>query len=46
MFAQFARRARSEPGWNYHELDASHNPHITMPEVLAQVLEEIAARSS
>jgi pimeloyl-ACP methyl ester carboxylesterase len=44
MFAQFAKRAQSEPGWNYRELDASHNPHITMPEVLAQVFDEIAMR--
>ena len=44
MFAQFAKRAQSEPGWNYRELDASHNPHITMPDVLAQVFDEIAMR--
>jgi pimeloyl-ACP methyl ester carboxylesterase len=44
MFRQFADRARAEPGWAYHELDASHNPHITMPETLAALLDEIAAR--
>jgi hypothetical protein len=44
MFAQFAKRAQSEAGWSYRELDASHNPHITMPEVLTQVFDEIAIR--
>jgi hypothetical protein len=38
------RRAQFEPGRNYRELDARHNPHITMPEVLAQVFEEITVR--
>jgi pimeloyl-ACP methyl ester carboxylesterase len=38
-FRQFAERARSEPGWRYDELDASHNPHITMPETLAALLD-------
>lgn len=41
-FRQFATRAKSEPGWRYHELDASHNPHITMPETLAGLLDRIA----
>jgi pimeloyl-ACP methyl ester carboxylesterase len=43
VFRQFAERARTEPGWRYHELDASHNPHITMPETLAALLDDIAA---
>jgi pimeloyl-ACP methyl ester carboxylesterase len=43
VFGQFAARARTEPGWDYRELDASHNPHITMPETLAGVLDGIAA---
>lgn len=42
-FRQFAERARSQPGWRYEELDASHNPHITMPEQLMALLEDIAA---
>ena len=41
VFRQFAARARSEPGWRCFELDASHNPHITMPEQLMAVLETI-----
>ena len=46
VFRQFAERARAEPGWNYHELDASHNPHITMPETFAALLHGIAAECS
>ncbi|OGT78186.1 MAG: esterase [Gammaproteobacteria bacterium RIFCSPLOWO2_02_FULL_52_10] len=41
-FQQFARRAQVE-GWDYHEMDSSHNPHITLPEELAALLNEIAA---
>lgn len=42
-FRPFAARARSEPGWRYIELDASHNPHITWPESLMGVLADVAA---
>ncbi|MEJ2175994.1 MAG: alpha/beta hydrolase [bacterium] len=42
VFRQFAERARSEPGWRVHELDASHSPHITAPEALAELLAQIA----
>jgi pimeloyl-ACP methyl ester carboxylesterase len=41
-FGQFAERARRE-GWRYYELDASHNPHITMPEEFAALLTKIAS---
>jgi len=43
VFGQFAARARSEPGWSYREIDASHNPHITAAEVLAGLLNAVAA---
>lgn len=43
VFRQFADRARSQPGWDYFELDASHNPHITAPASLATLLDGIAA---
>jgi hypothetical protein len=43
VFRQFADRARSEPGWSYHEIDASHNPHITCPDVLMALLTQIMA---
>ena len=40
-FGPFAARARGEPGWRYHEIDASHSPHVTAPETLMGLLEEI-----
>jgi pimeloyl-ACP methyl ester carboxylesterase len=43
VFRQFAERARSEPGWTCHEIDASHNPHITCPDVLMSLLSTIMA---
>jgi len=43
VFRQFAERARSEPGWTCHEIDASHNPHITCPDVLMVSLTQIMA---
>jgi pimeloyl-ACP methyl ester carboxylesterase len=42
-FGQFARRAKSEPGWNYYEIDASHSPAVTAPEALMALLEKIVA---
>jgi hypothetical protein len=44
VFRQFADRARAAPGWDFHELDASHNPHITIPETLAALLDRIARK--
>ena len=41
-FRPFAQRARSESGWQYLEIDSSHNPHITVPQALARLLEGIA----
>ena len=41
-FRQFAQRARTEPGWQYREIDASHNPHITAPDSLAVMLDDVA----
>ena len=43
-FAPFARRAKSEPGWRYYEIDASHSPNVTAPEALSQVLQKNVAR--
>ena len=42
VFRAFADRARADPAWRCHELDASHNPHITMPVALAALLDRIA----
>jgi pimeloyl-ACP methyl ester carboxylesterase len=41
-FRPFYERAKRE-GWGAHEIDASHNPHITCPEVLADLLSRIAS---
>lgn len=44
IFKPFAQGARSEPGWGYLEIDASHSPHVTAPEQLADMLDRIANR--
>jgi len=42
-FGQFAARAKSEDGWQYAEIDATHNPHITAPHALLEMLLRLAA---
>jgi len=42
-FRQFAERAKSEAGWRYYEIDASHSPHVTAPDALAALLQAIVA---
>ena len=42
-FGPFARRARSEAGWKYYEIDASHSPNVTAPEALTALLQKIVA---
>jgi pimeloyl-ACP methyl ester carboxylesterase len=42
-FRQFYERAQRE-GWKTYEIDASHNPHITDPQALLAILNEIAAQ--
>ena len=42
-FGQFARRTRSEAGWRYYEIDASHAPNVTAPEALMALLQKIVA---
>jgi pimeloyl-ACP methyl ester carboxylesterase len=44
-FRQFAERAKKE-GWQYLQIDASHNPHITNPGALAQIFDRIASGRS
>jgi hypothetical protein len=39
-FRPFYERAKRE-GWGAHEIDASHNPHVTCPDVLADLLTKI-----
>jgi pimeloyl-ACP methyl ester carboxylesterase len=43
VFRQFGERCKSEPGWKYYEMDASHNPHITCPDALMALLTDIMA---
>src|SRR5690606_1530241 len=40
-FARYAARARGQ-GWPVHEIASTHNPHITMPTELAELLVTIA----
>jgi pimeloyl-ACP methyl ester carboxylesterase len=40
-FRVFYERAKSE-GLGTHEIDSSHNPHLTCPDVLADLLAKIA----
>jgi pimeloyl-ACP methyl ester carboxylesterase len=42
-FRPFAERAKSEPGWRYYQLDASHSPNVTAPEALTALLQKIIA---
>jgi pimeloyl-ACP methyl ester carboxylesterase len=37
-FRPYADRAKRE-GWSYHEIDASHSPHVTAPDALAKLLQ-------
>ena len=41
VFRQFANRAQAEVGWRYVEMDASHNPHITCPDALMDILTDL-----
>jgi pimeloyl-ACP methyl ester carboxylesterase len=42
-FGPFARRAKNDPAWRYHEIDASHSPNVTAPEALMALLQQIVA---
>ena len=46
VFRQFAERAQRESGWRYFEVDASHNPHITAPQALLDLLAKIASTAA
>jgi pimeloyl-ACP methyl ester carboxylesterase len=41
-FQRFHDRALGQPGWRCYDIDASHNPHITTPDALADLLGRIA----
>lgn len=40
-FRPFMERGRFE-GWKVYEIDASHSPHVTAPEALMKILDEVA----
>lgn len=40
-FRQFMEKGRRE-GWKVYEIDASHSPHVTAPEELMRILDEVA----
>jgi hypothetical protein len=44
-FGTCGDRARSEPGWSYHEIDASHSPNITAPGALMDLVNVIIAEA-
>jgi pimeloyl-ACP methyl ester carboxylesterase len=43
QFRQFAERAKADPGWTLHEMDASHTPNVTAPAELAALLDRIVS---
>lgn len=40
-FRQFMEKGKRE-GWKIYEIDASHSPHVTAPEELMRILDEVA----
>ena len=46
VFQPFAQRARRESGWRCYDIDASHSPHVTAPEILAKLLHDIVLANS
>jgi pimeloyl-ACP methyl ester carboxylesterase len=40
-FGQFAKRAKTTPGWRYYDIDASHSPQVTAPQALFELLQKI-----
>lgn len=38
-----SRGVKSEAGWRYFEIDTSHSPNVTAPEMLMELLEKIVA---
>ena len=43
VFKPFADQARDSSEWRYYEMDTSHNPHITAPEALADLLDKVGS---
>lgn len=43
-FRPFMEKGKRE-GWKVYEIDASHSPHVTAPEELMRILDEVAGRA-
>ena len=41
VFRQFRDRAAADPVWRVRDIDASHNPHVTCPDELTDLLVEL-----
>jgi pimeloyl-ACP methyl ester carboxylesterase len=41
VFRQFSDRAAADPQWQQREIDASHNPHITCPDELTELIRDL-----
>jgi len=42
-FGQFGKQAKADSGWRAYELDASHSPNVTAPELLVKTLNAVIA---
>jgi pimeloyl-ACP methyl ester carboxylesterase len=40
-FGQFAKEAKADKGWRFFEIDASHSPNVTAPELLVKTLNAV-----
>ena len=40
-FSQFAAAAKTDKGWKSYEIDSSHNPNITAPKALVELLNKV-----
>lgn len=43
-FGAFRERARVEHGWTLHDIDTTHSPNVTAPDLLFGLLDRIAAQ--
>ena len=44
-FGPFRDRARDEPGWTLHRIDATHSPNITAPNALFGIIQDILSKA-
>jgi hypothetical protein len=43
VFAPIAARLKQEPGWRYREIDSGHTPNASVPDRLADLIDELIA---